>query len=62
MRRPIEQPAETYPVSVSSALDTALSHAKSTFYPESSQVEMLQDLIRRGLQAARNAEQHPASS
>ena len=45
----MEQPAETYPVSVSSALD-------------SSQVEMLQDLIRRGLQAARNAEQHPASS
>ena len=57
----MDNATQTYSIFVSSELDTALSHAKNEFYPGSSQAEMLQDLIRRGLQSAHSAEQRPAS-
>ena len=46
---------EEFTVSVPFAMDAALQRAKCGFYGNVSQTEMLQDLIRRGLQAANSS-------
>lgn len=54
----MENSAEYFTISIPCELEGALSLAQNRYYCGVSQTEMIQDLIRRGLQAS-NAPQNP---